>query len=124
MTLTRRLPTSTSWLRPSSSSRARDAERLRHARPHHAHRVYHRIYTVAEKMQMGDGRFDSEVVLKAAKTLAKRAVLFDMQAQAEGAGTVISAVMFGALAGSGALRSRAASARRRSARAARARRLA
>jgi len=63
----------------------------------------HRIYTVAEKMQMGDGRFDSEVVLKAAKTLAKRAVLFDMQAQAEGAGTVISAVMFGALAGSGAL---------------------
>jgi indolepyruvate ferredoxin oxidoreductase beta subunit len=63
----------------------------------------HRIYTVAEKMQMGDGRFDSEVVLKAAKTLAKRAVLFDMQALAQEAGTVISAVMFGALAGSGAL---------------------
>ena len=63
----------------------------------------HRIYTVAEKMQMGDGRFDSEVVLKAAQTLAKRAVLFDMQAQANAAGTVISAVMFGALAGSGTL---------------------
>jgi indolepyruvate ferredoxin oxidoreductase beta subunit len=63
----------------------------------------HRIYTVAEKMQMGDGRFDSDVVLKAAKTLAKRAVLFDMQAQAQAAGTVISAVMFGALAGSGVL---------------------
>src|SRR5882672_3864714 len=63
----------------------------------------HRIYTVAEKMQMGDGRFDGEVVLKAAKTLAKRAVLFDMQAQAQAAGTVISAVMFGALAGSGVL---------------------
>jgi indolepyruvate ferredoxin oxidoreductase beta subunit len=63
----------------------------------------HRIYTVAEKMQMGDGRFDSEVVLKAARTLAKRAVLFDMQAQATAAGTVISAVMFGALAGSGTL---------------------
>ena len=63
----------------------------------------HRIYTVAEKMQMGDGRFDSEVVLKAARTLAKRAVLFDMQAQANAAGTVISAVMFGALAGSGTL---------------------
>jgi indolepyruvate ferredoxin oxidoreductase, beta subunit len=63
----------------------------------------HRIYTVAEKMQMGDGRFDSDVVLKAAKTLAKRAVLFDMQAQAHAAGTVISAVMFGALAGSGVL---------------------
>jgi indolepyruvate ferredoxin oxidoreductase, beta subunit len=63
----------------------------------------HRIYTVAEKMQMGDGRFDGEVVLKAARTLAKRAVLFDMQALAQEAGTVISAVMFGALAGSGAL---------------------
>src|SRR5262245_21664966 len=63
----------------------------------------HRIYTVAEKMQMGDGRFDGDVVLKAAKTLAKRAVLFDMQALAQEAGTVISAVMFGALAGSGVL---------------------
>ena len=63
----------------------------------------HRVYTVAEKMQMGDGRFDSEVVLKAARALAKRAILFDMQAQANAAGTVISAVMFGALAGSGTL---------------------
>jgi len=63
----------------------------------------HRIYTVAEKMQMGDGRFDSDVVLKAARALAKRTVLFDMQTQAQAAGTVISAVMFGALAGSGAL---------------------
>jgi indolepyruvate ferredoxin oxidoreductase beta subunit len=63
----------------------------------------HRIYTVAEKMHMGDGRFDSEVVLKATRALAKRAILFDMQAQASAAGTVISAVMFGALAGSGTL---------------------
>src|SRR2546427_10230830 len=54
-------------------------------------------------MQMGDGRLDSEVVLKAARALAKRAILFDMQAQANAAGTVISAVMFGALAGSGTL---------------------
>jgi len=63
----------------------------------------HRVYTVAEKMQMGDGRFDSEIVLKAARVLAKRAILFDMQAQASASGTVISAVMFGALAGSGTL---------------------
>ena len=63
----------------------------------------HRVYTVAEKMQMGDGRFDSAVVLKAARELAKRAILFDMQAQANAAATVISAVMFGALAGSGTL---------------------
>ena len=63
----------------------------------------HRVYTVAEKMQMGDGRFDAERVLKAAQSLAKRAILFDMQAGANAAGTVISAVMFGALAGSGTL---------------------
>jgi indolepyruvate ferredoxin oxidoreductase, beta subunit len=60
----------------------------------------HRIYTVAEKMHMGDGRFDSDVMLKAAGALTRRAILFDMQAQANAAGTVISAVMFGALAGS------------------------
>jgi indolepyruvate ferredoxin oxidoreductase beta subunit len=60
----------------------------------------HRVYTVAEKMPMGDGRFEGEVVLKAARSLAKRTILFDMQAQANAAGTVISAVMFGALAGS------------------------
>ncbi|HEX4798365.1 MAG TPA: indolepyruvate oxidoreductase subunit beta family protein [Burkholderiales bacterium] len=63
----------------------------------------HRVYTVAEKMHMGDGRFDAERVLKAAQVMAKRAILFDMQAQTHAAGTVISAVMFGALAGSGAM---------------------
>jgi indolepyruvate ferredoxin oxidoreductase beta subunit len=63
----------------------------------------HRIYTTAEKMQMGDGRFDSERIVKAAAELAKRAILFDMADIAGKSGTVISAVMFGALAGSGAL---------------------
>jgi indolepyruvate ferredoxin oxidoreductase beta subunit len=63
----------------------------------------HRVYTVAEKMQMGDGRFDTDLVIKAAQAIAKRAILFDMEAQTKAAGTVISAVMFGALAGSGAL---------------------
>ena len=63
----------------------------------------HRIYTVAEKMQMGDGRVDDRLILKAAGALAGRSILFDMQAEAAAAGTVISAVMFGALAGSGAV---------------------
>ena len=63
----------------------------------------HRIYTVAEKMHMGDGRFDSERILKAAQAMARRAILFDMQDLAARSGTVISAVLFGALAGSGAL---------------------
>ena len=63
----------------------------------------HRIYTTTEKMAMGDGRLDSERILKAAQALARRTLLFDMQNLARDAGTVISAVMFGALAGSGAL---------------------
>ncbi len=62
-----------------------------------------RVYTVAEKMQMGDGRLDDARIVEAANAMAKRAILFDMQAQTEAAGTVVSAVMFGALAGSGVL---------------------
>ena len=63
----------------------------------------HRIYTVAEKTQMGDGRFDTDRLVKAAHAVAKRAILFDMQSLAAESGTVISAVLFGAIAGSGAL---------------------
>ncbi|HUJ86165.1 MAG TPA: indolepyruvate oxidoreductase subunit beta family protein [Burkholderiales bacterium] len=63
----------------------------------------HRIYTTLEKMAMGDGRLDSERIVKVAQALARRAQLFDMQRLAREAGTVISAVMFGALAGSGTL---------------------
>jgi indolepyruvate ferredoxin oxidoreductase, beta subunit len=63
----------------------------------------HRVYTVAEKTQMGDGRLDDARIVEAAGAMAKRAILFDMQAHTEAAGTVISAVMFGALAGSGVL---------------------
>ncbi len=63
----------------------------------------HRIYTTVEKMAMGDARLDSERIVKAGRTLARRAQLFDMQRLAREAGTVISAVMFGALAGSGTL---------------------
>ncbi len=63
----------------------------------------HRIYATVEKMQMADGRFPEERVLAAAQQLAKRAVLFDMRRMAEDHGTVINAVLFGAMAGSGAL---------------------
>ena len=59
----------------------------------------HRIYTISERMAMGDGRLEGERLLQGAKTLAKQALLFDMAALAESSGTVISAVMFGALAG-------------------------
>jgi indolepyruvate ferredoxin oxidoreductase beta subunit len=63
----------------------------------------HRIYATIEKMQMADGRFDSDKVTAAAQALARKAVLFDMRKLAQDSGTVINAVLFGAMAGSGAL---------------------
>jgi indolepyruvate ferredoxin oxidoreductase beta subunit len=63
----------------------------------------HRIYATAEKMQMADGRFDSDKVVAAGGQLAKKGVLFDMRKLAQESGTVINAVLFGAMAGSGVL---------------------
>jgi indolepyruvate ferredoxin oxidoreductase beta subunit len=63
----------------------------------------HRIYATAEKMQMADGRFDSDKVVAAGGQLAKKAVMFDMRKLAQESGTVINAVLFGAMAGSGVL---------------------
>ena len=63
----------------------------------------HRIYATIEKMQMADGRFDSTRVVDAGRQLAKQAVLFDMRKLAQDSGTVINAVLFGAMAGSGVL---------------------
>ncbi|MBM5811997.1 MAG: indolepyruvate oxidoreductase subunit beta family protein [Gammaproteobacteria bacterium] len=63
----------------------------------------HRIYATAEKMPATDARFDGSGVLAAARELAARSVLFDMERIARDEGTVINAVLFGALAGSGVL---------------------
>jgi indolepyruvate ferredoxin oxidoreductase beta subunit len=63
----------------------------------------HRIYATVEKMQMADGRFESERVLEAGRQLARKAVMFDMRKLAQESGTVINAVLFGAMAGSGVL---------------------
>ncbi|MDO4682994.1 MAG: indolepyruvate oxidoreductase subunit beta family protein [Lautropia sp.] len=63
----------------------------------------HRVYSIAEKSAMGDGRVDSAQLLSHAAQAAKRFVCFDMAEAAQKAGSVISAVLFGALAGSGAL---------------------
>jgi indolepyruvate ferredoxin oxidoreductase beta subunit len=63
----------------------------------------HRIYATVEKMQMADGRFDSARVIDAAGQLAKKAVLFDMRELAQKNGTVINAVLFGAMAGAAVL---------------------
>ncbi|ALC13095.1 indolepyruvate oxidoreductase subunit beta family protein [Sphingopyxis sp. 113P3] len=63
----------------------------------------HRVYAIDEKIAMGDGRASSERIIAAAHERAGRFIGFDMDAAAERAGSVISSVMFGALAGSGAL---------------------
>lgn len=63
----------------------------------------HRAYAIAEKSALGDGRADAQAVRDAAATLAKRFLCFDMAAIAERHGTVISASLFGALAGAGVL---------------------
>ena len=62
-----------------------------------------RVYSTAEKIAMGDGRFDEEAIRTAAGALAKSVHLLDLQALATQHGTFVSATLFGALAGSGAL---------------------
>lgn len=61
-----------------------------------------RSYTTAEKMQMGDGRFNSELIMAAGRELAKRLVTLDLDRLARESGTVVSATLFGSLAGVGA----------------------
>jgi len=63
----------------------------------------HRVYSITEKSAMGDGRFDEDKLHRATRELARRAVLFDMAELAVKSGTVINAVLFGAIAGTGVL---------------------
>lgn len=60
----------------------------------------HRVYAMSEKTAMGDGRGSSERIVEAAGQRSKRFIGFDMEAATERSGSVISAIMFGALAGS------------------------
>jgi indolepyruvate ferredoxin oxidoreductase beta subunit len=62
-----------------------------------------RSLTVAEKMQLGDGRLDEADLLRIVDAHSREAQAFDMAATARDAGTVISAVLYGAIAASGAL---------------------
>jgi len=62
-----------------------------------------RVYSMTEKTSMGDGRIDPAPFIKAADEAAQRFVYGDFSALAEKNGSVISAALFGALAGTGAL---------------------
>ncbi|MET0923102.1 MAG: indolepyruvate oxidoreductase subunit beta family protein [Xanthobacteraceae bacterium] len=63
----------------------------------------HRVFAMTEKIALADGRADSAALFAACRDAARHLVAFDMEAIAEAAGSVVSAVLFGALAGSGAL---------------------
>jgi indolepyruvate ferredoxin oxidoreductase beta subunit len=63
----------------------------------------HRIYAIAEKIAMADGRADVRNLVAHGEAAAKRFVRFDMAQVAEESGSVVSAVLFGALAGAGVL---------------------
>ncbi len=63
----------------------------------------HRALAVSEKMTPGDGIADADEVRAAAEIAAQQLILADMETLAVGQGSVISASLFGALAGSGAL---------------------
>ncbi|MER6529576.1 indolepyruvate oxidoreductase subunit beta family protein [Streptomyces sp. NPDC001508] len=62
-----------------------------------------RVYSIDERIAMGDGRVDSTALLTAVQQGSKQLVSADFMAIAEQARSVISASLFGALAGSGAL---------------------
>jgi indolepyruvate ferredoxin oxidoreductase beta subunit len=63
----------------------------------------HRIFSVMEKTAPGNGLAESEPVMQLLRDSARQLVLDDMQTLAVKNGSVISASLFGALAGSGAL---------------------
>ena len=63
-----------------------------------------RVYAMTEKIALADGRVDSGPLLEGCRLAAKRLIAGDMAQLAEATGSVISAVLFGALAGSGRCR--------------------
>ncbi len=60
-----------------------------------------RSFTTAERMVMGDGRRDSGELMEVVRSFSREHHVFDMSAVARECGTVVSAVMLGAVAGSG-----------------------
>jgi indolepyruvate ferredoxin oxidoreductase beta subunit len=63
----------------------------------------HRVYAIAERTAMGDGRADSAALLARAKQSAQRFIGFDMARVAEAGSSPIGAVLFGVLAAAAAL---------------------
>src|SRR5947209_6506582 len=62
-----------------------------------------RVFSMTEKVAMADGRVDEPRLIEACRAAARKMHAFDMAAIAEAMGSVISAVLFGALAGASVL---------------------
>ena len=62
-----------------------------------------RFYAMDEKIAMADGRFDQDKLMRVVADHARDALLVDMDALARQSGSIINAVMLGAIAGSGRL---------------------
>jgi indolepyruvate ferredoxin oxidoreductase beta subunit len=62
-----------------------------------------RVFSMTEKVAMADGRVDDAKLVEACRAAARTMHAFDMAAIAEAMGSVISAVLFGALASAGVL---------------------
>ena len=62
-----------------------------------------RVYTTAEKMHMVDGRLDDSLIHALTQTLAREAILMDMESIRKAHQTAISAVLFGAMSGANVL---------------------
>ena len=63
----------------------------------------HRVYTMQERIALADDRVDANAFLKSSEEASRRLHAFDMLSIADATGSLVSAVLFGALAGSGAL---------------------
>ena len=60
-----------------------------------------RSFTTQERMQMSDGRTDSATLLEIVRAHSREHHVFDMGEMARSSGTIVSAVMLGAIAGCG-----------------------
>ena len=62
----------------------------------------HRVFGITEKSAAGDGSVDRELILEMGQRYARTFIHFDMSEIVQRQGTVISAALLGAIAGSGA----------------------
>jgi indolepyruvate ferredoxin oxidoreductase beta subunit len=63
----------------------------------------HRVFAMTERIALADGRVDSAALLRGCREAARQLIVFDMAALADATASVVSAVLFGALAGTGIL---------------------